>query len=80
MLGFAGGLKSIRSVLLNLVELGPETRQIWLISGYISNHQLATCFTFSTYDVNNKANQKIMKLIKISKGKRHSHPQENGLM
>ena len=42
MLGFARGLKSIRSALLNLVELGTGTRQIGPISGYISNHQLHT--------------------------------------
>ena len=40
MLGFARGMKSIRSALLNLVELGPGTRQIGPISQYISTHQL----------------------------------------
>ena len=40
MLGFARGLKSIQSALLNLVELGPGTRQIGPISGCISTHQL----------------------------------------
>ena len=37
MLGFERGLKS---ALLNLVELGPGTRQIGPISGYTSTHQL----------------------------------------
>ena len=34
------GLKSIRSALLNLVELGSGTRKIGPISSYISTHQL----------------------------------------
>ena len=40
MLEFAKRLKSIQSALLNLVELGPGTRQIGPISGYISTLQL----------------------------------------
>ena len=75
MLGFARRLKSIRSALLNLVQLGPGTRQIGPISRYIS-----TSFTFSTYDADNKANQKIMKPTNIFKGKGQSDPQENGVM
>ena len=40
----------------------------------------ATCFAFPTYDTDNKANQKIMKLNKIFSGKGQSDPQENGVM
>ena len=40
MLEFARGLKSIRSALLNLVELGPGTKQIGSISEYILTYQL----------------------------------------
>ena len=40
----------------------------------------ATCFTFPTYDADNKANQKIMKLTKIFRGKGQSDPLENGVM
>ena len=53
------------------MELGPETRQIGPISGYISTHQLHASFTcfihilHPTCDADNKAYQKIMKLIKI---------------
>ena len=75
MLGFARGLKYIRSALLNVVELDPGTRQIGLLSGYIITHQLhALCRQHTTYDVDNKANQKIMKLAKIFRGKEQSDP------
>ena len=40
----------------------------------------AKCFTFPTYDVDNKANQKTMKLTKIFRGKGQSDPQENGVI
>ena len=40
----------------------------------------ATCFKFPTYDADNKANQKIIKLTVIFKGKGQSDPQENGVM
>ena len=47
MFEFSRGLKSIRSALLNLVKLSPETRPTGLISGYISIHQLhASHFQF----------------------------------
>ena len=79
ILGFANGLKSIRSVLLNLVELGPWTRQIEPISGYISTHQLHAPH-FHSYDADNKVNEKIMKLNKIFREKGQSDPQGNGVM
>ena len=41
---------------------------------------LATCFIFLTYDGDNKANQKILKLIKSFRGKGKSDLQENGVM
>ena len=40
MVRFARRLKYIRSALLNLVDLGPATRQIGPISGYISTRWL----------------------------------------
>ena len=72
MVRLAKRLKSIRSALLNLVELGPGTRQAGLISGYISTHQQHTSAT--SYDAKNKANQKTMELIKTFSVKEHSDP------
>ena len=40
MLRFTRGMKSIQSAFLNLVELGPGTRQVGPISGCISTHEL----------------------------------------
>ena len=40
----------------------------------------ATCFTFQTFDADSKANQKIMKVTKIFRGKGQSDPQDNGVM
>ena len=39
----------------------------------------ATCFTFPTYDADNKANHKIMKLTKSFRAKEQSDPEENGV-
>ena len=74
MLGFARGMKSIPSALLNLVELGPGTRQIGPILVYISTHQL-----YASHFLMPEANQKIMKLTKRFRGKGQSDPQENGV-
>ena len=79
MIRFPKGLKSIRSALLNLVELGSGTRQIGPISGYISTHQLHA-FIFPPYDNDSKANQKMIKLTKILRRKVQSGPQENRVM
>ena len=68
MLGFARGLKSIRSALLNLVESGPGTRQIGPISGDISTHQL----------LDYKDDEKIMKLTKIFRGNGSQIPRKMG--
>ena len=69
-------MKSIPSALLNLVELGPGTRQIGPILVYISTHQLhASHFQLMMPE----ANQKIMKLAKSFRGKGQSDPQENGV-
>ena len=76
MLGFARGLKSIRSGLLNLVELGPGTRQIGPISGCISTHQLHASH-FQLMMPTTKLIKKIMKPI-FFRGKGQSDPQENG--
>ena len=82
MLEFAGGMKSIRSALLNLVELGPGNRQIGPILWYILVYTCpsATCFTSPTYDSDNKVNQKIMKLTKIFKEKGQSDASEKRVM
>ena len=72
ILGFARGLKSIRSALLNLVELGPYLPNRAHFRVYFNPS--ATCFTFLTYDTNNKANQNIMKLTQIFRGRGQSDP------
>ena len=78
MLGFARGLKSIQSALLNLEELGPGTRQIGPISGCISTHQLHASH-FQLMMPTTKLIKKIMKLTKLVRGKGQSDPQENGI-
>ena len=76
MLGFARGLKSIRSGLLNLVELGPGTGQIGPISECISTHQLHASH-FQLMMPTTKLIKKNMKPT-FFRGKGQSDHQENG--
>ena len=76
MLRFAKGMKSIRSVFLNLVELGPGTKQIGPVSGYISTHQRDALHVQLRIPTT-----KLIKKLKLTKiGKGQSDPQENGVI
>ena len=68
----------IRSALLNLMGLGPGTRQVGLISGYISTHQLHASH-FQLMMLTTKLIKKLWNLPKCLGGK-GSHTQKNGIM
>ena len=77
MLGFARELKSIRSALLNLVELDPGTRQIGPISGYISTHKVHAS-RFQLTMPRSKLTIKLRNIPKFLRGKGSQIPGKRG--